>query len=162
MTKQPVQPFEALLAFDANLPVLDKCKSKCESTKSVRCIHRFDHMVQVINYDPQRFPKWSDLGVVTHFFGHILKCVAKGVVVPNSCVFIILTKDRNFIEDVKKEWEEKKAGTYLPFVFSGNFISCGGLVVFIQQIYCVNHGSKRKGNLDSAFSGVNDFFTQRA
>ena len=124
------------------------------------CIHRFDHRVQVVNYDPQRFPKWSDLQIVTHFFGHILKCIAKGIVAPNDCVFIILTKDRNFIEDVREEWEKKKVGARLPLIFSGNFISFGGLIVFVQQIDCINYGSRRRGNLSSAFNGVNDFFVQ--
>lgn len=79
---------------------------------------------------------------------------------PSECLFMILTKDRNFIEDVKKEWEETKAGTYLSLVFSGNFISCGGLVIFIQQVDCPSCGNCRVDDLKCVFSKVNDFLTR--
>ncbi len=145
------------MCFDANLPGLERCKSNCESAKGTLCVHRFNNKVQVENYDPQRFPGWSDLRVFTYFLGQILVNIAKGVVVPNDCIFMILTKDRNFIDDIRKEWEEIKAETYLPLVFSGNFISCGGLVVFIQQIDCPNYGHKRADDLRCAFRKVNNF-----
>lgn len=121
------------------------------------CIHRFNHKVQVENYDSKRFHGWSDLEMFTYFLGQIFINIAKGTAIPDDCVFMILTKDRNFIDDVKKEWEGKKALTYLPLIFSGNFISCGGLVVFIQQIDCPNYGNKRADDLRCAFSKVNNF-----
>ncbi len=148
------------MGFDANLPGLERCKPDCESDKNTLCIHGFHHKVQTEHYDSKRFSGWSDIRVFTHFLGHILFSIAKGTVIPDDCVFIILTKDRNFIDDVKKEWEEKKAETYLPLVFSGNFISCGGLVVFIQQIDCPSCGHKRADDLKCAFNKVNDFFTK--
>ena len=111
------------------------------------------------NFDPQRFPGWSDLQVFTHFLGHILMNIAKGIADPNSCVFIILTKDRNFIEDVRKEYEEKRAGTYLPLVFSSNSITSGGVIVIIQQIDCRIYGTKREGDLKCAFKKINTFLS---
>jgi len=98
--------------------------------------------------------------VFTHFLGHILWSIAKGVVRPTDCVFMILTKDRDFIDDVREEWEVKKAATYLSLTFSSNSISYGGLVVFIQQIDCLNYGNKRTDDLRCAFKKVNDFFTK--
>jgi len=123
----------------------------------VLCVHRFKDKVGVENFDPQRFPGWSDLQVLIHFLGHILINIAKGVADPGKCVFMILTKDRNFIDDVKQEWEIKKVGKYLPLVFSGDNISCNGLVVVIQQIDCRIYGNKRDGDLKCAFKKVNDF-----
>ncbi len=149
------------MCFDANLPGLERCKLNCESDKSTHCIHRFKHKVEVENYDSKRFSGWSDLRIFTYFLGHILLSIAKGIVLPGDCVFMILTKDRNFIDDVKKEWEEKKAETYLPLVFSGNFISCYGLVVFIQQIDCHNYGNSRSDDLRCVFKKVNDFLVKK-
>lgn len=120
-------------------------------------MHRFDGRVSVESVDPQRFPGLSDLHVLTHFIGHILINIAKEVADPHNCIFMILTKDRNFIDDVKREWEAKGAEHYLPLVFSGNYISYGGLIIIIQQIDCRVYGSKRIGDLKCAFKKVNDF-----
>lgn len=130
------------------------------------CIHRFNHKVEVERCNTKKFQNWSGLGrgwsdlrVFTYFLGRILEYVAEGLVIPNS-VFMILTKDRNFIEDVRKEWkkwEEEKGEVYLPLTFSGNYISYGGLVVFIQQIDCPNCGNKWKDDLKCAFLKVNSF-----
>lgn len=148
------------MCFDANLPTLDHCKIKCDDDESVLCIHRFNDRVGVESFDPQRFPGWSDLQVLTHFMGHILMNIAKGVADPNSCVFIILTKDRNFIDDVREEYESKKAGTYLPLIFSGNSITFGGIIVIIQQIDCRIYGNRRKGDLKCVFKKTNDFLSK--
>lgn len=145
------------MCFDANLPWLEKCKPNCEFTNGTLCIHRFNHKVQVESFDSKRFPGWSDLEVFTYFLGRIFIDIAKGIVMPNNCVFMILTKDRNFIDDVRKEWEEKKAETYLPLIFSNNFIFCGGLIIFIQQVDCPNYGNNRADDLGCVFRKVNNF-----
>ncbi len=124
------------------------------------CIHRFNPKVQVANYNTKKFTGWSDLRIFTYFLGHIFASIAEGTVMPNECVFMILTKDRNFIDDIKNEWEKAKAQTYLDLVFSGNSISCSGLIIFIQQIDCPNYGNRRADDLKCAFSKVNDFFTK--
>lgn len=123
------------------------------------CIHRFNNKVDVENFDSQRFPGWSDLRVFIHFVGHILLNIARGVADPNNCVFVILTKDRNFIEDVKKEYEAKRSETYLPLVFSGNSIKSGGIIVIIQQIDCRVYSTKRNGDLKCAFKKINSFLS---
>jgi len=161
-----VQTIEAFLCFDANLPGLERCKPHCESAEGTLCIHRFKHKVRVEYCNTKRFQSWSgfgkgwsDLSIFIHFLGCIFEGLAEGSVA-SDCIFMILTKDHNFIDDVRKEWREKRAESYLPLVFSGNFISCGGLVVFVQQIDCLSYGSKRADNLNCAFEKVNDFFIQ--
>lgn len=145
------------MCFDANLPGLEKCKLNCEFAKGRLCVHRFNHKVQIESFDSKRFPGWSDLDVLTYFLGRIFVDIAKRIIIPNDCIFMMLTKDRNFIDDIKKEWEEKKAWRYLPITFSGNFISCGGLAVFIQQVDCPNYGNNRADDLRCIFRKVNDF-----
>lgn len=131
----------------------------CDDNENVLCVHRFNNKVGVENFDPQRFPGWSDLQVFTHFIGQILMNIAKGTVDPNNCVFMILTKDRNFIEDVRDEYEAKGSETYLPLVFSGNSIKSGGIIVIVQQIDCRVYGTKRNGDLKCAFKKTNSFLS---
>jgi len=157
LANEQVQVLEAILCFDANLPSLDHCKVNCGDNKKVLCIHRFNNRVGVENFDPQRFPGWSDLQVFTHFLGQILMNIAKGIVDPKSCVFIILTKDRNFIDDVREEYEARKVGMCLSLIFSGNSIMLGGIIVIIQQIDCQAYGTRRVSDLKCAFKKVNDF-----
>lgn len=148
---------DAFLCFDANLPNLDHCRINCGNNEKVLCIHRFNNNVIIENFDPQRFPGWSDLRVFTYFVGQILINIAKGVTDPNSCIFMILTKDRNFIDDVREEYEAKKTETHMPVIFSGNSIKFGGIIVIIQQIDCRVYGTKRDGDLKCAFKKVNSF-----
>lgn len=150
------------MCFDANLPGLDHCKENCDIDENVLCIHRFEHKVCVENFDPQRFPRWSDLRVFTYFLGQILINVAREVADPAHCVFMILTKDRNFIGGVRKEWEEQKKDgrACLPLTFSSNNISYGELIVIVQQIDCRVYGNKRIGDLKCAFHKVKDFFSK--
>ena len=124
------------------------------------CIHRFDFRVEIEHFNIKAFNGWSDLRIFTYFLGHILVRIGKGVVSPAGCVFVILTKDRNFTDDVKKEWEETDGGKYLDLIFSSNSISWGGLVVFVQQIDCRNSGSQRSSDLKCIFHKVNDFLAE--
>ncbi|MBI4158170.1 MAG: hypothetical protein HY505_00915 [Candidatus Yanofskybacteria bacterium] len=127
--------------------------------QSILCVHRFDHKVQVEHCNTRRFQGWSDLRIFTYFLGRVLESIAEGSVTPDS-IFIILTKDRDFIEDIRREWEEADAGARLDLEFSGNYISNGGLVVFICQIDCPNYGHGRADDLKCAFYKVNNFLSQ--
>ncbi|PIR41870.1 MAG: hypothetical protein COV30_01620 [Candidatus Yanofskybacteria bacterium CG10_big_fil_rev_8_21_14_0_10_37_15] len=161
MSDEESEKIKAFLCFDANLPNLERCKTNCASSKKSLCIHGFKNKVKVEVCDPKRFHAWSDLRVFTWFLGNIFVNIANGIILPNDCLLMILTKDRNFIEDVKKEWEEKRLWEHLSFVFSNNSISCGRLEVFVQQIDCLNYGNSRTDNLRCAFEKVNSFFLSK-
>lgn len=148
---------DALLCFDANLPKLDSCKPNCSSRASILCPHRFKPNVQIEFCNSKKFSGWSDLRIFTHFLGYILDNVAKQSAAPGRCIFIILTKDRNFIEDIKKEWRKTDYGKYFNLVFSGNSISWNGIVVFVQQVDCPNYGNKRTDDLKCIFFKINNF-----
>lgn len=159
MAGQLINAADVLVCFDANLPKIEKCQPNCETKRSISCIHRFDRKVLVEHCNTKKFQGWSDLCIFMYFLGRIFESIAEGLVTPSS-VFIILTKDRNFIDDVKNDWEKtKRLGSRLQLQFLGNSISCGGLVVFVQQIDCPNYGNTRKDDLKCAFYKVNNFLT---
>ena len=151
--------FDALLCFDANLPRLERCGPGCASKKNTLCVHGFDSRVEVEFCNTKYFGGWSDLRIFLHFLGHVIDSVAKDSAVLGQSVFMILTKDRNFIDDLGKEWKERGGGKYIDLVFAGNFISCGGVVIFIQQIDCPSYGNRRTDDLKCAFHKVNAFLT---
>ncbi len=144
---------DLFLCFDANLPKLERCESGCEIKESVLCIHRFETRVEILNIVSSSFGGWSDPRVVTYFLGEIMIGIAEKKFDPKKCVFMILTKDRNFIDDVKRG-----ASAVPKLVSSGNSISCGGITIFVRQIDCPNYGNKKKDDLRCAFEIVNDFF----
>jgi len=149
---------EAFICFDANLPKLQTCRQNCGVKKSILCVHRFNHKVQIEHCNTKRFQGWSDLRIFTYFLGRIIESIAEGSVAPNS-IFIILTKDRNFVEDVKREWNEAHAGTRLDLTFSGNYIFGAGLTVFICQISCSNYWRSAADCLRCALDIVNNFLS---
>ena len=155
--------FDAVLYFDANLPKLKRCKENCESREGILCVHRFNSRVCVEYYNAKRFnktkkgAKWTDFKVITHIISDILAKIAEDTISPTHCAFIILTRDRNFIEDVKIGWQESKGGRYLDLEFSGNSIVFGDIIIFVQQIDCPGYGHSRSDSLRCAFEKVNDF-----
>lgn len=141
------------LCFDANLPKLERCEPDCDIKGNILCLHRFEPKVQILYISGNKFWRWSDRRVVTYFFGEIITGIAEKKLNPKECLFMILTKDRNFIDDVRQGMP-----TMPLFIFSNNSISCGGITVFIKQIDCQNYGNKRADDLKCSFEIVNNFF----
>ena len=133
------------------------------------CIHRFDTKVEVEYCNTKKFQKsvlsgkgWSDLSIFLYFVSVILAKIAEGRVDMNRCAFIILTKDRNFIEDVKRDLEVFKLTQefWFNFDFSGNAISWDNLDIFIVQVDCPNYGHGRTDDLKCSFFKVNEFLKE--
>lgn len=160
MINKSSETVRALLCFDANLPKLDKCKPDCEHRNGILCIHRFDHKVQVERYNTKKFEEWSDLRILTYCLRDILSGIAENKIVPDKCFFIILTRDRNFVEDVRKEWEESDLGHKIKLTFFDNLISCMNFTIIIQQIACSNYGHSRTDSLKCIFQTVNNFLSE--
>lgn len=145
--------FDAFLCFDANLSKLERCETNCEINEHILCIHRFRPKTYIFNITSNKFEGWSDLQVVTYFLGEILIGIAEKKFDPNKCIFILLTKDRNFIEDVRFE-----ASAIPNFEFSYNFIYCGGITIIVKQINCPNYGHNRTNDMKCAIEIVNEHF----
>lgn len=160
MINKPSETVRALLCFDANLPKLDKCKPSCEHRDGIPCIHRFNHKVQVERYNTKKFEKWSDLRILMYCLRDIFGGIAENKIVPDQCFFMILTRDRNFIEDVRKEWEESDLGQKIKLTFSDNLIFCMNFTIIIKQIACSNYGHSRTDSLKCIFQMVNNFLSE--
>jgi hypothetical protein len=145
-----------MICIDANLPTLEKCQYNCDSNSSILCIHRFKTKVFVEHFNTKRFSGWSDLRVFTYFLGQIITNIAEGRIrLTPDCLFIILTKDRNFLEDIKREWESQFTNGRLKLMFKKDTIVCGGLKIIVRQINCPNYGSKKSDDLRCCFLKVN-------
>ena len=144
---------DLFLCFDANLAKLERCKSNCETDERILCIHRFGPIVQVLSINSGKFRGWSDPRVLTYFLAQIMAGIAEKIFDPRRCVFMILTKDRNFIEDVRRG-----AATIPNLTFSADSISCGDVTIFINQVNHPSYGSRKKDELKSVFAIVNGFF----
>jgi len=126
------------------------------------CLHRFKNQVTVEHCNTKKFQGWSDLRVFLYFVSRIINGIAEGKINPARCAFIILTKDRNFIEDVKRDLEVFKLTQefWLNFEFSGNAISWDNLDIFIVQVDCPNSGHGRSDDLKCAFHKANEFLKE--
>lgn len=143
---------DVFLCFDANLAKLEQCGSDCEGKENILCVHRFEPRVRILRINNSKFRGWSDPRVLTYFLGEIMIGIAEKRFDPRGSVFIILTKDRNFIGDVKRG-----AAAIPNLTFSSNSISCGGITILIKQVNCPNYGSKRADDLRCIFKIVNNF-----
>ena len=157
MTSSAIDKVQAFICFDANLATLEKCKPNCENREGVLCIHRFEVKADVQNYNTGKFHGWSDLRIFLYFLANILISIAEDRLELSKCAFLILTKDRNFIDDVEADWLRTKTSKYLDLIFLENSISYGGLSIFVQQIDCRNYGHSRGDDLRCAFDKVNKF-----
>ena len=107
----------------------------------------------------EKFRGWSDLRILTYFLGRILESIAEGSATLNS-VFLIVTRDRNFIDDVQKEWV-RTSRHFGTLKFDNNTVSLGDLVIFVECINSVPYVTRRD-YLKRAFLQVNEFLNKSA
>lgn len=110
----------------------------------------------------KKFQGWSDLRVFLFFVSRIMNGIAEGKIDPDKCTFIILTKDRDFIEDVREDLAKMKRtkNFWFDLDYSGNSISFNNLDIFILQIDCPNYGHGRADDLKCSFFKVNEFLKE--
>ena len=94
-----------------------------------------------------------------YFFSRIIGGIAEGRINPDHCDFIFLTKDRDFIDDVKRDLAALKRDDrfWCDLDFSSDSISWNNIEVFIIQVDCPNYGHGRTDDLKCSFSKVNQF-----
>ena len=169
-TKGDQEP-KAYICFDANLPTLERCQENCQNKEGVLCLHRFNTKVEVEYCNTKKFQKtmgadkgWSDLRIFLYFLGNILIKIAEGRVDPDKCAFIILTRDQDFIEDIKSEVDalKKHSRFWYNLDFSGSSISWNNIDIFIVRVDCQNYGHGRTEDLKCSFLKVNQFLKEYA
>lgn len=159
-------PVSGILFFDANLGKLERCDGDCDSSSRL-CVHRFDHQVSVEYCNTSKFHGWSDFRVITHCFGRVIESLAEHTVSPRSS-FVFLTKDRNFIEDVKTEWRRQRNTVFENGRISLEFppdqpnrIQLGEVFIDIVQVDCTCYGHRKADDLKCIFKKVNSLLTRR-
>lgn len=135
---------DTCLCFDANLPKMDTCGRNCGNNTLILCCHRFNFKVKITYCNGRRFSGVSDLSILYYFLDYIRDEIDAGSV-RKDALFIILTKDANFLKDAEAEWS-RKTGLGEP-IFNSDHVICGDLVVFTYIVNCKNYGTRDRDDL---------------
>ena len=155
MDGETEESVDAILCFDANLPKMEKCTGDCKTVKTVLCPHRFNFKSKITYCNTPRFYKWPDSEILLYFLDYVRDNIKDGSALATT-LFVILTKDVDFLKDAEYELRRDIRGNNLDF--SGNFVTCGDIVIFIKTIDCKNYGTKGRDNLGCAIYKMNNFF----
>ena len=145
--------FDGFLCFDANMAKLRDCTGNCEIDERVLCIHRFEPKVRVIRIAKKNQQGWSDHKVLQYFISEILKEISQGTFDLRKCFFMIITKDQDFIEDVKRDLEEESS-EIKSITFLEDSIICDGITILVSSV----NGVDRTHDLQYVSTKVNKFF----
>lgn len=152
------QAADVYLCFDANLPKMISCRPKCEDNSSILCLHRFNFNARIVRCNTKRFGGWQDLRILLYFLKYIRQGIEESII-PKEALFVLVTKDRKFIEAAELEWSEYNSEEQL--MFGDNFVRLGDITIFIQSIDCKNYGDSGPDNLKCVVHKMNNFFRRR-
>ena len=93
---------------------MDSCGRNCESDGLVLCEHRFNFKAKVTYCNGRRFSGVSDLNILYYFLDYVRDGIGDGSVARDA-LFVILTKDNDFLKDAESEWLMKTGGEDLVF-----------------------------------------------
>ena len=65
--------------------------------------------------------------------------------ITRDALFVILTKDTDFLKDAEAEWLRKIGGEEL--VFTKDSVKWGDIVIFAHLVNCKNYGTKGRDDL---------------
>jgi len=159
----------ALILLDANMPPMDDCDGDCIDEGSHLCMHRFGCPVEIIKCDSSGlFRGVPDSDVVLYFIHLIISKADTFLLEPDvKSLFIILTRDKDFIEDAQKEWKEcsarkKRLNPHLKVEFYNNHIEIRFMTFFFDLMVVTVAGDENGAcqsqykNRQSAIKLVND------
>jgi len=138
------EPVDTCLCFDANLPKMDSCGRNCENDSSILCEHRFNFKAKITYCNGRRFSGVSDLNILYYFLDYIRDGINDGSVARDA-MFVILTKDTDFLKDAELEWSRKTGD--MELVFNKESVECGEIVIFTHLVNCKNYGTKGRDDL---------------
>ncbi len=145
---KPSKTLDAVLFLDACMPRIEKCKSGCQSNESVLCRHRFNFNVKILHTTRYiDFLCFYDFQIVLHCLFLIQKSATFRRLV-ESGNFIIVTKDRKFLEDARKMWlARSNKKTHPKLDFGPDSISWGKYKIMVKLIRCKNYGTDKDDDL---------------
>jgi len=135
-----------VILFDACAPKMEECvPGRCESDPTILCKHRFEFDFYILNgINGQSYLSsvmLFDFQVILHFLYFIFQGRVPG---PKNSKFVIVTKDKKFLQSAQNEWQQKaKKKTRPRLSFGSNFVRNGKIVIYIECIDSKAYGSNR-------------------
>ena len=154
-----------VILFDACASKMGECISgQCESDTSVLCTHRFNFNFYVLNgIHGQSYlssVQLFDFQVILHFLYFIAQ---NRVPRPKNSKFVIITKDKKFLQSAEKEWRAKKKKHTKPkLTFGPNFVRNGKILIYVKCIESKAYGSDRYDDRAAVIDQLNRQFGQTA
>ena len=154
-----------VVLFDACASKMEECiPGQCESDDSILCKHRFNFDFYVLNgIHGQSYlssVRLFDFQVILHFLYFI---VQNRVPRPKNSKYVIVTKDKKFLQSAENEWRAKvKKHTRPKLTFGPNFVRNGKIVIYVECIESRAYGSDRYDDRAVVIDQLNKQFGQRA
>ena len=160
MSGSTTESVDAVLFFDANMPKMDACSANCKNKSLVFCKHRFDFNACLVNHSID-LCGLNDYNV-TRFFLDLIKKNDQWNRKPRP-IFVLITKDHNFIEDVRPDYlDELKKGTAgIKLSFTKNSIKCGVLKLRVIIIEHKPYGDNRNSDFRLMIEKLNRSWDNR-
>ena len=147
---------------------MNPCHPSCKNNELTLCRHRFNFNADILYcnnkkfryYDSKlkRFKGWQDARILNYFLNYVRGKLDTRLV-SKSIIAVIITKDKDFIEDAKIEWRLHGNPNENP-VFGKNIVRFGQLSIFIQTVDCRQYGDTGNDNLRCAIYKTNRLFSK--
>ena len=97
----------------------------------------------------------TDLQVVLYLFYLLFYNENIKPNITKECPVVIVTKDRNFLEDAKKEHVNRRNMRKLRLRFTKDTVTLNGITIHVQNIDCKNYGTDSFHDLRCTIDHVN-------
>lgn len=141
---------------------MSDCSAKCENNPLVYCRHRFNFNPKIKYYNTKRYQNycdtkkgWPDSKILLNVLESARKYIEAGELNPDVSI-VILTRDIKFLRAAEQELGSDIRGN--DIIFSGNFVTCGGITIYIKILDCKVYGNDRYSDLKCAIYKMNRFF----
>lgn len=149
---------DVVIFFDANMPKMDRCSNNCQGKDLVFCKHQFNFNVHLTRRSKST-NGLSDFEIVRYFF-NLIKYNWPSV--RPRPLFILVTRDYNFIEDVKLGYlDERQDNTAnIHLAFAKKSIKSEGLELLVVTVRHKPCGADRDDDLRDMVDKLNRLWTE--
>lgn len=153
----PKPPTKMVIFFDANMPKIDPCEQGCPKNSLILCKHRLRFNASVV-YLGKTIVGLSDFRVVQRCFALIQK--NKKWHRKNCPLFVLVTKDHDFLDDVKSGYvnELDRETTDITLSFADNCVICGVTRLVVRVLDHEPYGWRKNRDLCCAFTRLNQLW----
>ena len=131
---------------------------RSEGKELVFCKHKFYFSTEIV-HPGKALNRLNDFQVLELFF-KLIRDRNDWFNVDQKPVFILLTKDHDFLEDAERAYRRvaRSRGSEPIFDKDLNSVYDGEIEIIIKLINCKNYGSDRFDNIRCAIQILNDFW----